>query len=176
MRNKSNSSKPKIGINFVVLKSNFHEIEKIVELSQKLGVDILMFTSIIISDNTGNLSLWQVKAEQFFPYLERAKIKAAELGLKVISWPSLELRKQKKTGCFYPWLNPYITYNGDVLPCCYIPQMGNARFDSENIMGNILKNTLSEIWNNDKYIEFRKKIKTSSPPKVCRTCSKFYGY
>ncbi len=175
MRDKKGLNKLKLGINMVVLKENYFEIEKIVRLAKKLGADNLMFVSIVMSDNTGKLSLWNLNPKEIEPFVEAAKKTAEKLNLRIIGWPSIKLEKTDNTGCDYPWLNPYIGYNGDVLPCCYIPQMANARTQKENIMGNVLNKPLKEIWNGNKYKEFRKKIKSKNPPNCCKSCSKFYG-
>ncbi len=175
LRNKRNLTGLKIGINTVVLKENFSEIDQIVELAIKLNADNLMFSSIIMSDNTGKLSLWNLDEKEIIPFIEKGKKKAEEAGLRVIAWPATKFIKSEKTGCEYPWTNPYIGYNGDVLPCCFIPQMANARTHEENIMGNIFNEPLTKIWNGKKYIEFRKKIKSDNPPKSCKTCYKFYS-
>lgn len=174
-RNEKRLSKPKIGINFVLMKDNYKEIEEMVKLCKEIGADRLMYVTIIDSDNTGNLSLYNLKPEEVKPFLEKAKQTAERLEVKVLSWPEIEFKKIEKTGCGYPWANPYIGYNGDVLPCCYIPQMANARTRDENIMGNIFKQSLKDIWNGEKYQEFRRKIKSKEPPVSCRTCPKFYG-
>ncbi len=175
LRDKRKMNKPKLGINSVVIKENYHEIEKLVKLAKELKADNLMFTAIIMSSNTGKLSLWNLEPEKVKPELEKAKKTAEELQVKVFSWPEIELKKSSNTGCAYPWVNPYIASNGDVIPCCFIPQMADARMNEENVMGNIKQESLKEIWNGKKYREFRKKIKTKSPPKACSTCSKFYG-
>ncbi len=174
-RDKRGLKKPLMGINMVVVKENYKEIEMLVRKAHELKADDLMYISIIMSDTTGNLSLWQLEPKDTAPFVEAGKKTAEELGVKVIAWPTVHLKRAEKTGCAYPWLNPYITYNGDVLPCCYIPQMSNARLNPENVMGNIFKNPLKEIWNNEKYQEFRRKIKTKNPPNACRGCAKFYG-
>jgi len=175
IREQKKLSKPKLGINSVVLKENLHEIEKIVKLAKELDADNLMFVSIVMSDNTGKLSLFGVDPKKIKPLVEKAKETAKKLNLSVFSWPSFELKKTEKTGCMYPWVNPYIGFNGNVIPCCYIPQMADTRNHQENIMGNVLEEPLKKIWNSEKYMEFRRKIKTNNPPKCCKTCSKFYG-
>jgi radical SAM protein with 4Fe4S-binding SPASM domain len=174
-RDRRGLQKPLMGVNMVVLKENYHEIEKLVHQAHAMGADDLMYVSIVMSDNTGKLSLWELDPKDIEPYATEAKKTAEELGMHVIAWPTVELKPTQKTGCAYPWLNPYIGYNGNVIPCCYIPQMSNARLDKENIMGNIFEQPLSQIWNNEKYQEFRKKIKTKQPPKACLGCAKFYG-
>ncbi|MBI5553658.1 MAG: SPASM domain-containing protein [Candidatus Diapherotrites archaeon] len=45
----------------------------------------------------------------------------------------------------------------------------------ENIMGNVLHEDLTTIWNGEKYHAFREKMKTNQPPQSCKKCPKFYG-
>jgi radical SAM protein with 4Fe4S-binding SPASM domain len=174
-RDKRKMVRPLMGINMVVVKDNYHEIDDVVKVAHELKAEDLMYVSIVMSDNTGNLSLWDLKGEEIKPYYDNAKKTAEELGMNVLAWPTIKLEKTEKTGCDYPWLNPYVGYNGDVLPCCYIPQMSDARMSKENIMGNVLETPLKKIWNNEKYQEFRKKIKSKNPPTSCRQCAKWYG-
>ena len=61
-----------------------------------------------------------------------------------------------------------IYWNGDVVPCCY-------DVDGKEIMGNLHENDLSGIWNSDKYISFRKRVRNFSnsqdnEPAICRNC------
>ena len=59
-------------------------------------------------------------------------------------------------------------WNGDVVPCCY-------DVDGKEIMGNIMKYSLEDIWKNNKYIELRKKVDEyckypDKEPEICKTC------
>ena len=119
-------SKPKIGLNCVVTKENYMEIDQLVRLSHELKIDKLMYMTIFVSNNNGQFSLYSVSKEQIAPVLETAKKTALELGVEVIAWPNTETKMSPKTGCDYPWSNPYIAFNGDVLPCCFIPQETNG--------------------------------------------------
>lgn len=175
MRDERNLKSPLVGINCVVTKDNYMEMEKLVRLSHELKIDYLMFITILVSNSNGKFSLYSVSKEQINEVLQSAQNAAKELGVKVINWPNAEIKMTEKTGCDFPWKNPYITYDGNVLPCCYIPQESGGRFKEENIMGNIFTNEIKTIWNSEKYLSFRRKIKTKDPPSSCKSCPKFYG-
>ncbi len=67
--------------------------------------------------------------------------------------------------CQAPWYTTYITVEGYVTPCCVHgsdPQV--IRF------GDLKEKSLKEIWNGDGYREFRKALKSSQPPFICRHC------
>ncbi|TFF97155.1 MAG: radical SAM/SPASM domain-containing protein, partial [Promethearchaeota archaeon] len=72
----------------------------------------------------------------------------------LLNWKEklLELLHRKalknSTPCLTPWISTYITATGKVLPCCYLT---NEKY----VMGNIYKNSFSEIWNGKKYKNFR---------------------
>lgn len=76
--------------------------------------------------------------------------------------------------CYEPEYFIGIDYNGDVTPCC------NIRHDilehKPYILGNIKDNTLEEILNGSKAVEFRKRAQDiNNLPEPCKTCSKLPG-
>lgn len=65
----------------------------------------------------------------------------------------------------------YVFWNGDVVPCCYDPE-------GREIMGNLGKATLEEIWNSKKYVEFRRRVdgaaaRPENEPDLCKGCLKW---
>lgn len=62
--------------------------------------------------------------------------------------------------CSDPWDFTFITWKGDVRPCCA----------SSRIMGNINEMDFSEIWHGNNYREFRRWVKSESPPPECSNC------
>jgi len=61
-----------------------------------------------------------------------------------------------------------IYWNGDVVPCCYDT-------DGSEIMGNLSQNTLEEIWNSQKFRQFRTNAEKAhmdpdNEPGICKTC------
>ena len=58
-----------------------------------------------------------------------------------------------KMPCYMGWAVCRIMANGDVVPCCKA---------DKHPLGNILNRSLSEIWNSERYNEFRKKAKGCS--------------
>jgi len=56
-----------------------------------------------------------------------------------------------------------IKWNGDVVPCCY-DIMGKF------VLGNIMKEPISKIWNNRKYRKLRENIYARNYPTLCKVC------
>lgn len=71
--------------------------------------------------------------------------------------------------CFYPWHKVRVSPYGEVYPC------------SMNIlMGNIRDENFSKIWNNEKYVDFRRSLKKNKLfPKCAKCCvlnNKLWSY
>lgn len=67
--------------------------------------------------------------------------------------------------CFYPFYNLYINYNGDVVFCSH-------NYNMENILGNIEKESIWDIWTGDKLNNIRKNlINSKRVHSPCDKCS-----
>jgi len=55
----------------------------------------------------------------------------------------------------------YVGYNGDVSPCCVV---------GRPILGNANDRTIADIWNGEKYNDFRTKFRSSEPYECCSGC------
>ena len=62
-----------------------------------------------------------------------------------------------KQYCEYPWTSLTVMADGNVVPCTQIS-------NNEIVLGNLNENTLEEIWNGEKYKEFRKMHVTGKFP------------
>jgi len=128
--------KPKIILQFIVLKSNQHQIDEMKELAKSLGVDKLEFkTAQIYNFKNGNSLIPSVdKYSRYFKKDEKYFIK-----------------NKLKNKCLRIFKNPVVTWDGWVVPCCFDK---NAEFK----FGNLNEKTFKEIWNTSEYNAFRKRI------------------
>jgi len=95
---------------------------------------------------------------------EEVTIASEEIGISVEWLWDIEDKKPIRR-CQAPWYTTYITVEGYVTPCCVHgsdPQL--IRF------GQLKENSFKEIWNGKEYQEFRKMLKSDSPPSICREC------
>jgi radical SAM protein with 4Fe4S-binding SPASM domain len=69
---------------------------------------------------------------------------------------------QSKTFCILPWLHFYGNPDGSVIPCCIA--------DHHLHLGNLRQNTISEIWNNDRFKDLRKKMMEGKRCDECKAC------
>jgi radical SAM protein with 4Fe4S-binding SPASM domain len=63
------------------------------------------------------------------------------------------------------WINPVITWDGKVVPCCFDK-------DASHIMGDLNKRSFREIWHGKKYNEFRRSLLSKRKEiDICRNCT-----
>jgi len=86
--------------------------------------------------------------------------------------PGTSLRQQREQQpwslCRRPWTLMYFTAHGKALPCCIAPfsMRGYASFT----LGDATQQTLREIWNGERYREFRRALLSDQPPPACARC------
>ncbi|WP_419786676.1 radical SAM/SPASM domain-containing protein [Pseudodesulfovibrio sp.] len=81
--------------------------------------------------------------------------------------PDYRCSKHQKP-CTDPYFQLGIYWNGDIVPCCY-------DVDGKEIMGNLLKDSLEDIWNSERYTRFREcvdnvKKNPENEPEICVSC------
>jgi MoaA/NifB/PqqE/SkfB family radical SAM enzyme len=67
------------------------------------------------------------------------------------------------------WVEPYILIGGEVISCCAIVMSNKRKFLRDNSFGNVYKKPFMDIWNSDKYRNFRKQVNDAGG-KVPHTC------
>ena len=70
--------------------------------------------------------------------------------------------------CTLPWEVMTVTWNGEVVPCCY-------DYDAKMVLGNMANQSLADIWNGEKLQAIRSEFianKVTNP--LCRHCEKLY--
>ncbi|MFH1209737.1 MAG: radical SAM protein [archaeon] len=152
-----NSKSPCIILQFLIMKHNEHQIETIKKIAKEIGVDELILKSVNIYENLIPKEEILLLAKRFLPDnkdYQRYQIKDN----KIIH------KKTKINGCDGLWIGTNIDYDGNVIPCCYDAY-------EWHIFGNVFKEPFMKIWNNQRYINFRKQVlKDKSKIKLCRNC------
>ena len=77
---------------------------------------------------------------------------------KIIKYP------QKNSYCDHVMNTITIRADGTVVPCCYDLTTGFP-------MGNVIANSLEDIWNNEKYLQIRKSIYEGGDNNLCKNCA-----
>jgi radical SAM protein with 4Fe4S-binding SPASM domain len=150
-RKKLKSKTPFIELQFLVSRYNEHQIEDIKKLSTGLHCDKLTFKSLQINDLTKCSDLLPLN-QKYSRYLKNDD-------------GTFRIKNKLKNKCWRMWSSAVVTIEGNVVPCCFDK-------DANYTMGSVTEKSLKEIWNNDLYSNFRKKILSSrSETDICRNCT-----
>lgn len=150
---------PKTMINFVLMEMNFHQIEDILRLASRLGVDQVNFKQcdVIRGEQGRGLGLFGPKEtrqiKQLQKSLEKAKRLAKKLNLQTTDFP---FTPQEQPVCEQdPRDSIFIRYDGTVAPCINLAIGGPTTFLGKEVTmpsvhyGRLPDDDLLELWHTD---------------------------
>ncbi len=139
----------KIEIQLLVNRLNENQIPQIKQFANSVKASLNLKSMQII--NKEDIGAWLPVQKKF----RRYKMKDGEYILK----------NSLPNKCARLWLNPVITWDGKVVPCCFDK-------NAEYVMGDLNHDTFKEIWNGPKYRIFRKSILSGrNMIEICRNCT-----
>jgi radical SAM protein with 4Fe4S-binding SPASM domain len=152
-KKKRGLSVPLVNLQFIVMRHNEHELPLIRQLASELGVDELSIKAVSIMDVFANEDI-----KKYLPTdLRYAKYTMDKEKVKT----KLAVRNM----CDFLWEETTINWDGSVVPCC-----NDAH--AQHIFGNILHEDFDRIWNNQKYVAFRKQVLTNKGViPLCKNCT-----
>lgn len=140
---------PFIELQFLLTKKNQHQQKEIKKLGRQLGVDKVTIKSfqLVTSNNAGE---WLPEKSSRYTTDKNGTV---------------TINSNLPNRCFRMWCSCVITWDGNVIPCCFDK---NASFN----MGTILNQSLDEIWKKEKYQIFRNKVFSERKNiDICCNCS-----
>jgi len=146
---KKRNSDLKLEIQFLVSRYNEGEIEKAKEFADKVNAQFKLKSMQII--NKEEIGEWQPENKKYRRYKpENGKFR---------------INSTLSNRCFRLWTNPVVTWDGKVVPCCFDK-------DASHIMGDLNISTFREIWNGEKYMEFRRSLLQGREKiDICNNCT-----
>lgn len=153
LKKEHNATKLHIEAGFILMKHNEHQVEEFIEWCKEIGVDSFnIIDPCVRTVEQGNQYLPTNKDNWIY---DPKKFEEGQLQRRVIP----------QNDCPWIYYSMTIMSNGDVSPCCHDAC-------GKETMGNILTQELEEIWNGDKYQNFRDRIHTNQKNvDICRLCS-----
>jgi radical SAM protein with 4Fe4S-binding SPASM domain len=148
-KKKHKKQNPLLRWQFLVMKHNEHELEKIKELAKELHVDNLELKTIQIYEKSD--------IKNFLPQNPKYR------RYKVVD-DNFELKYGVKNRCRRIWTNAVINWNGDVAICC---------FDKENEheIGNVKDRSIDQLWKSASIMKIRNQIlKDRKGIPICTNC------
>lgn len=147
-----NSPTPHIIFQFLVVKPNEHQLEDVKKLGAEVGVDEVRFKTAQIYD-------YENDPNNLIPDNQKySRYKKTKDGHTTIKNPLLN-------HCWKLWHSCVLTWDGLVVPCCFDK-------DATHQLGDLKQNTFDEIWQGEKYQEFRASIlRSRSEIDICSNCT-----
>jgi len=147
-RRKSNF--PVIRTQMLAFSFNEHQISEFKKLSYKLGVDVA-----------------DVKTAQIYDVENKRHLLPSGSRLTRYSADQFNVNQIKgkiKNSCWKHWMSCVITWDGEVVPCCFDK-------DAQFSMGNSSSLGVNKIWKNDHYTNFRNLVlMKQSVIEICKNC------
>src|ERR1700723_3425276 len=181
MQRASDRQLPRVSLWLTGLRETLAQLEAFVRLAHRLGgMEVYLQRMVYLPEGQGlarpESALFEHTSQQEEEIVQRAQAVAQELGVMFsasgATEPQVSIKKRKDDSpwslCRRPWSLMYITANGQALPCCIAP-FSMRGYDSFTL-GNATQQTMREIWNGEKYQEFRRALLSPQPPPACSNC------
>lgn len=143
-----NKSSLKIEIQCLVNRYNQQQISDFKEFARKTGSKLKLKSMQVI---TGNFDEWLPECNKYRRYIKKNN--------------KYRLKGKLKSRCLRLWLNPVITWDGNVLPCCF----DKTAYYS---FGNIAGASFREVWEGERNRTFRNKFLIERKKiEICKNCT-----
>ena len=151
MEKKMKSKYPIIILQFLIVKTNEHLVEKMKSLSKELRVDEFRIkTAQFYNYENGNPLM--PENQNYSRYKKQANGK-------------YKLKNKLYNHCWKMWSSAVITVNGEVVPCCFDK-------DAKHKTGNLNVDPFKKIWKSKEYNSFRYSIlRNRKEIEICKNCS-----
>lgn len=142
--------KPFVEFQFIVMKQNEDQIEKVFDYGKEIGVDKVVLKTMQVSSYEN--------AQYFLPSNEEFRRYIVENG-------EVRMKGKMLNHCFALWRTSVVTWDGKVVPCCFDK-------DAEYELGLLNGKTFDDIWKGADYYKFRKAVlKNRKGVGICTNCT-----
>lgn len=147
---------PKIMINFVMMKNNFHQVEDMIRLAEKLGVDQVNFKQcdVVRGENGKGLGLFALKESRQIRQMEKELARAQKLAKKknILTTAFLFTPRERPVCDQDPRDTLFVRHDGAVSACINLAMGGPTTFLGDPVTmptvhwGRLPDQDLLEIW------------------------------
>jgi radical SAM protein with 4Fe4S-binding SPASM domain len=133
------------------VKPNEHQLEEVKQLAKEIGVNDVWFKTAQVYD-------YENDPNQLIPTNQKYSRYKKVNG-------NYQFKNAMSNHCWRLWHAPVITWDGLVVPCCFDK-------DAQHKLGDLKQKSFKEIWNDEKYVDFRKQLsKSRKNIDICANCS-----
>ena len=188
------SGYPKLGIAFVAMRRNIHDLGAVIRLGSRLGAmefsisNVLAHDADLLAENLYMRSLDMVAGQVIRPTVHLPLMDIQPKTLRALGEVMIDLNQLELTGSLLhrnmdqcPFIERgslAVRWDVKVSPC--LPLLYSHRYylgdrertSREYFVGNVCDNDLMNIWNDAKYRELRKRLQDFdfSPCAFCNSC------
>jgi MoaA/NifB/PqqE/SkfB family radical SAM enzyme len=185
---------PKLGIAFVAMQRNIHDLGEVIRLGTRLGAvefsisNVLAHNSELLSENLYMRSLDMTAGQEIRPVVHMPLMDVHPQTMNALANLLKDMNRLELSGgllnqntdqCpFVERGSLAVRWDGQVSPCLpllythkhFLDQ--RERTSREYFVGNVHEKTLLEIWNADDYLTLRKRLQDFdfSPCAFCNSC------
>jgi MoaA/NifB/PqqE/SkfB family radical SAM enzyme len=172
---------PRVSLWLTGLKETIAELPAFVRLAREIGVPEIYLQRLVYFPEGQGLAreqsaLFEQRDGAEAKIIREAEALARSLGVAFnasgATEPGTSLTQQQDRQpwslCRRPWTLMYFTAHGKALPCCIAPF--SVRGYGAFTLGDATQQSLREIWNGERYQEFRRALLSDAPPDACARC------
>lgn len=146
---RESGSSMKLEIQFLVNRHNENQITAARKFARESGAALRLKSMQILKSE---------RIDEWMPSNESFKRYGKKNGNHI-------LKSRLSNRCLRLWINPVVTWDGKVIPCCFDK-------DADHVMGDMSINSFREIWYGEKYRVFRGLVLTDRKSiEICRNCT-----
>jgi MoaA/NifB/PqqE/SkfB family radical SAM enzyme len=178
------ASTPRLSFFFTGMQANLPELPDVIRIAARIGIPEVYLQRLTFFDDgmaTADQALFTAygKDQVEQAIVAESERLASELGILFNGSGATTARKSLEQAggkpahawqrCMRPWTVGYVTANGNALPCCIAPFTG-APYRGM-ILGNAFEaGGFAAVYNGPKYLEFRQRFLSDTPPASCVGC------
>ncbi|OPZ67342.1 MAG: pyrroloquinoline quinone biosynthesis protein PqqE [bacterium ADurb.Bin478] len=140
---------PRICLQFLVMKHNEHEVERVHDTARRWGADRVLIKSVQVRSPQD--------ADRFLPLAEKYRRYTLGSG-------RLTVKSKKSKICDRLWTGCVIHQNGHVVGCCFDK-------DESALLGRLTEQPFLTIWRGEALRHFRRRVAGSCKPDICNNCT-----
>ena len=156
---------PSVVAQFFVWKKNYHDVDRMVELTREIGADRVYLRSIFGLPQEQRLNQGEQarlkKLTETHIQREPQEFLAIDYTFENVFFerepvgqPRRPCQGQRDRYCYIGWYSTTIRGNGDVFPCCMLQQVPDYP-----VLGNVKEKPFREIWLGEAYENFRRELR-----------------
>ena len=161
---RENSDKPTLRIATVLTKKNYKSLDQLIPFCNDYHIHRINFSVLTEWETNKEFSMKNEKYQEVLNRL-RKKLDNNKISHNLNSIIQYGLFAHEiPRFCFSPWEMVFINSRGDVMACCTLASL------YENVLGNVKKESLYDIWFGKNMEDFRTMIKSKVLFEECHWC------